>query len=272
MPGERPHRRTACEHRLDVVLRRAQTLVLAREQRHVEVNPPLGAPPAVAGERSAIEVGEMAQRPSLPFDHLMEVGRVGERPSRASIEAASAASAGRSTCSAELSWTRPIRMPAARRRSSAAAGSSYSTREVAAVEAEPGRAREDARAPRPAEAKTPRELPGRQRADSHRSKNAIVSPWSRAGSRAPARCPGGATVRSAVELRPARSATRTTLRVICSQSSSAGAGHPRLVGQRRRRDAAVQSVRHQRGQDPDQIAACSRRARRRASRARRRSP
>ena len=93
------------------------------------MDPPVpvrSAPPRAARSASS-RSGKWWSAPPSPLDDLVEVGRVGERAQPFVTLAAGRGIAGSVTSSAELSCTRPIRIPARASRSSACERSSYST-------------------------------------------------------------------------------------------------------------------------------------------------
>ncbi len=129
--------RRGCEDPSHVVLRRGERRVLAREERHVKVNAPLGPRRARVVERH-VEVGVAAESVGLLLDDLVQVCRISKWTQLGGEGIPPGAGrSGKRTSTAELSCTRPTWMPAALQPLERHRGILVLDGEVTAVEADP---------------------------------------------------------------------------------------------------------------------------------------
>ena len=168
--------RRDAEHRAHVVLRRPEAVVLAGEERHVKMDPPLGRPAAAPASRERlVEIGgsggarrRAARSPDAGRSSRRTVAGGPRGPRLGPV-------AGNVTFSAELSCTRPIWMPACRSARSAAIGVLVLDREVAAVEAHADVIAQLALPPRQARSQARPPAAARRPGSSRRSKNSMGS-------------------------------------------------------------------------------------------------
>ena len=141
----------------------------------MKVNSPFGICRLLARLQRDIEVGKMREPLGPPRDHLMQVGGLDERPQSRGDFADATASAARATLSAELSCTRPMRMPAALKTIERDVGVLEFHREMAAIETDADVLADGIARRGGADAKPGRRARRRRAWNSHRSKNSIVS-------------------------------------------------------------------------------------------------